>query len=62
LGQIEVQRLEWYDDTYDKGEKGLGDVLELPGETSVLEVAALAGGDVVARDWKTGTVLHGRLQ
>jgi hypothetical protein len=27
-----------------------------------LHVAALADGDVVARDWKTGAVLRGRLR
>ena len=27
-----------------------------------LELAALPGGEVVARDWKTGDVLHGKLK
>ena len=34
--QIDVQRLEWYDDTYDKGYQGVIDVLELPGESSAV--------------------------
>src|SRR5262249_54410184 len=33
---IEVQRLEWYDTTYDKGYQGVVDVLEIPGEAAAL--------------------------
>jgi len=50
-----------------------GDVIEIDTSTleiqrtaklgrKPLEVAALDGGEVIARDWKTGTVLRGRLQ
>jgi hypothetical protein len=35
-GQIKVQRLEWYDNTYDKGYQGVLDVLELPDENVAL--------------------------
>jgi hypothetical protein len=31
-GDIHVQRLEWYDETYDKGYQGIIGVLEVPGE------------------------------
>jgi hypothetical protein len=53
LGQVEVQRLEWYDDTYDRGEKGLGDVLEVPGETSVL-IPVRGSSRLILHDVATG--------
>jgi hypothetical protein len=52
-GQIEVQRLEWYDDTYDKGYQGIIGVLELPGEDSAL-VSVQRSSELVLHDLEIG--------
>jgi len=52
-GQIEVQRLEWYDDTYDKGYQGIIGVLELPGEDSAL-VSVQRSSELILHDLATG--------
>ena len=52
-GQIEVQRLEWYDETYDKDYQGVIDVLELPGENSAL-VSVQRSSLLILHDLETG--------
>lgn len=52
-GQIEVQRLEWYDDRYDKGYQGIIGVLELPGEDAAL-VSVQRSSELVLHDLATG--------
>lgn len=51
-GQIEVQRLEWYDDTYDKDYQGVIGILELPGEDSAL-VAVQRSSQLILHDLET---------
>lgn len=53
-GQIKIQRLEWYDDTYDKGYQGVVDVLELPGERLAL-VSVQRSSQLILHDLETGT-------
>jgi hypothetical protein len=53
-GRIDVQRLEWYDETFDKGYQGVIDVLELPGEDSAL-VSVQRSSQLVLHDLETGT-------
>ncbi|HEU4341484.1 MAG TPA: hypothetical protein VFU31_07930 [Candidatus Binatia bacterium] len=53
LGLIEVQRLEWYDDTYDKGYQGIVGVLEIPGEGCAL-VSVQRSSQLVMHDLETG--------
>ncbi|MBI2359823.1 MAG: hypothetical protein HYV04_13165 [Deltaproteobacteria bacterium] len=52
-GRIEAQRLEWYDDSYDKGYQGVVDVLEIPGEGSAL-VSVQRSSQLVMHDLTTG--------
>lgn len=52
-GQIKVQRLEWYDDTYDKGYQGVIDVLELPAEGSAL-VSVQRSSQLILHGLETG--------
>lgn len=53
MGQIQVQRLEWYDDKYDKGYQGVIGVLELPGEDSAL-ISVQRSSQLVLHDLQTG--------
>ncbi|MEA2605227.1 MAG: hypothetical protein QOF89_6219 [Acidobacteriota bacterium] len=53
LDQIEVQRLEWYDDTYDKGYQGIAGVLEFPGESSAL-ISVQRSSQLILHDLATG--------
>ena len=50
---IRVQRLEWYDDTYDKGYQGVTGVLELPGE-EVAVVSVQRSSKLIFHDLDTG--------
>ena len=52
-GQIEVQRLAWYDDTYDKGYQGITDVLGAPDGCSAL-VSVQRSSQVIVHDLATG--------
>jgi hypothetical protein len=51
---IEVQRLEWYDDSYDKEYQGVIDVLELPGYGCAL-VSVQRSSRLILHDLETGT-------
>jgi hypothetical protein len=51
--QIEVQRLEWYGDTYDKGYQGVIDVLAVPGEELAF-VSVQRSSEVILHDLETG--------
>jgi hypothetical protein len=53
IGRIDVQRLEWYDETFDKGYQGVIDVLELPGEDCAL-VSVQRSSQLVLHDLETG--------
>ncbi len=53
MGQIQVQRLEWYDDKYDKGYQGVIGVLELPGEDSAL-ISVQRSSKLILHDLRTG--------
>jgi len=52
-GRIEVQRIEWYDHSYDKDYQGVVDVLELPGDDSAL-VSVQRSSRLVLHDLETG--------
>src|SRR5262249_51625992 len=52
-GQIEVQRLDWYDHTYDKMYQGVADVLEIPGERFAL-VSVQRSSRLILHDLATG--------
>jgi len=52
-GRIQVQRLEWYDDTYDKGYQGVIGVLELPGEEFAV-VSVQRSSQLIFHDLNTG--------
>jgi hypothetical protein len=52
-GRIDVQRLEWYDGTFDKGYHGVIDVLEVPGEAFAL-VSVQHSSQLVLHDLETG--------
>ncbi|MBI2116023.1 MAG: hypothetical protein HYT85_13180 [candidate division NC10 bacterium] len=52
-GQVEVQRLEWYDDSYDKGYQAVVDVLEVPGERAAL-VSVQRSSQLILHDLATG--------
>jgi hypothetical protein len=51
---LEVQRLEWYGDSYDKGYQGVIDVLELPGYRCAL-VSVQRSSRLILHDLETGT-------
>ena len=51
---VEVQRLAWYDQRYDKDYQGIVEVLELPGE-SVALVSVQRSSALVLHDLQTGT-------
>jgi hypothetical protein len=51
--RIEIQRLDWYDDTYDKGYQGVIGVLALPDADSAL-VSLQRCSDVVLHELSTG--------
>ena len=51
--QIEPQRFEWYDDTYDKGYQGVVDVLQLPGEDFAL-ISVQRSSRVIVHDLDGG--------
>jgi len=53
---IEVQRLEWYDGTYDKGYQGVIDVLAVPGEDLAF-VSVQRSSEVILHDVQTGRKL-----
>jgi hypothetical protein len=53
-GQIEPQRLEWYNDTYDKGYQGVTDVLELPDGDSAI-VTVQRSSNLILHDLRNGT-------
>jgi hypothetical protein len=52
-GKMEVQRLEWYDDSYDKGYQGVIGVLELPGDGGAL-VSVQRSSRLILHDLETG--------
>ncbi len=52
-GRIEVQRLEWYGDGYDKAYQGVIGVLELPGDDAAL-VSVQRSSQLVLHDLQTG--------
>jgi hypothetical protein len=53
LGRIEVQRLEWYDERYDKDYQGIVDVLEIPGANLAL-VSVQRSSTLILHDLETG--------
>src|SRR5215471_5098974 len=53
-GRIEVQRLEWYDNSYDKMYQGVVGVVEIPGEGSAL-VSVQRSSRLILHDLATGT-------
>jgi len=53
-GQIELQRLEWYDSGYDKDYQGLVDTLELPDKDLAL-VSVQRSSRIILHDLKAGT-------
>ena len=53
-GRIEVQRLEWYDDSYDKGYQSVIGVLELPGSDCAL-VSVQRSSRLILHDLNTST-------
>ncbi|HEX5719614.1 MAG TPA: hypothetical protein VF179_25865, partial [Thermoanaerobaculia bacterium] len=55
--EIEVQRLEWYDDSYDKAYQGVMGVLELPGEGCAL-VSVQRSSRLILHDLETGMKRH----
>jgi hypothetical protein len=57
-GRIEVQRLGWYDDSYDKGYQGIVDVLELPDTNSAL-VSVQRSSRLVVHDLESGAERRG---
>ena len=50
---LEVQRLQWYDERYDKDYQGVVDVLELPGEPVAL-VSVQRSSQLILHDLETG--------
>ncbi len=54
-GEIEVQRLEWYDTAYDKGYQGVVDVLEIPDERAAL-VSVQRSSRLIVHDLATGAM------
>ena len=53
-GKFEIQRLQWYGDSYDKGYQGVIDVLALPGGTCAL-VSVQRSSRLILHDLETGT-------
>jgi len=53
-GKADVQRLQWYDDSYDKGYQGVIDVLALPDGTCAL-VSVQRSSRLILHDQETGT-------
>jgi len=53
-GKVDVQRLQWYDDSYDKGYQGVIDVLALPDDTCAL-VSVQRSSRLILHDLETGT-------
>lgn len=56
--QVEIQRLEWYDDTYDKGYQGVIGVLPFAGEDFAL-VSVQRSSKLVVHDTETGKKIGG---
>ena len=56
-GRIEVQRFEWYDQTYDKGYQSVIDVLELPGQDHAL-VSVQRSSRLILHDLANGVASH----
>lgn len=52
-GDIHVQRLEWYDETYDKGYQGVIGVLEVPGEDFAI-VSVQRSSRLIFHDLESG--------
>ena len=50
--QVALQRLDWYDETYDKGYQAITDVLELPGEDAAL-VSVQRSSELILHDLQT---------
>jgi hypothetical protein len=53
-GKFEIQRLQWYDNSYDKGYQGVIDVLALPDGTCAL-VSVQRSSRLILHDLETGT-------
>jgi hypothetical protein len=53
-GEIQIQRLEWYDESYDKGYQGVIGVLAVPGEDFAI-VSVQRDSRLVLHDLETGT-------
>ena len=53
MGRVEVQRLVWYDNSYDKMYQGVVDVLEIPGEGSAL-ISVQRSSRLILHDLATG--------
>lgn len=53
-GGVDIQRLPWFDDSYDKGYQGVVDALELPNSTSAL-VSVQRSSQLILHDLNTGT-------
>src|SRR5687767_856352 len=51
--QIDVQRFEWYDETFDKGYQGVVDVVALPGGHSAV-VSVQRSSTLIVHDLETG--------
>jgi hypothetical protein len=52
--RVEIQRLEWYDDNYDKGYQGVVSVLEFPGEDFCL-ISVQRSSRLILHDLQAGT-------
>jgi len=52
-GHVHIQRLEWYDSSYDKGYQGVIDVIALPDSQSVL-ISVQRSSELVLHDLETG--------
>ena len=56
-GTIDVQRLQWYDDAYDKGYQGVVGVLALPGGMSAL-ISVQRSSRLIVHDLNTGAKMN----
>ena len=57
LGHIHIQRLEWYDASYDKGYQGVVDVIALP-DTQHALISVQRSSDLVLHDLETGKAVR----
>ena len=53
LGHVHIQRLEWYDSSYDKGDQGVIDVIGLPDPRYAL-ISVQRSSELVLHDLETG--------